>query len=498
MELTNHGRGTLELRNDRLLEGITDAEAQEAQKHMARLLGDFGGQKVLGAAARREGDDLVLNVLGIKGLIAQLAAPDTLTVDTLLLGSVLDQLRQVGLDTLARVAKTVLRGLLKVTLDAVDANPLGRDALTVNQHILEFGGIRCALRIGLPLAAGLPLLNLGEVHVQTRVILHIVWDEVRVRLKHLLIAFLVTLWCSTRKVGHDVNLHLEPIILQQLDGCATVAREVAAVDLAQEVVICVLDANLHARDAITTKANNLCGGNLVRARLHAEADHVDARRHIQRLLLLDSAPGTVTVLVEGVGAIIQVADESVGDGVIIATEGAAEDAELHLVNLVAIGLKRLEPNVDLLDGVKADLERALEDVLIAEIRARHSWLIRAKVAIVLTTELVRWQRDAHIQDAARAADGLLNERIAQRRNHRELCGLGLVEILVQESQLPLGRNHLILATQVREDDLERAGRRKGGRRTHEEIRKDTLHALVVLGEGVLLDGNILNVHLMRL
>lgn len=152
MELANHGRVTLEFRNDRLLEGVADAEAQEAQKHMAWLLGNLGGQKVLGAAARREGDDLVHNVLGVKGLIAQLAAPDTLAVDTLLLGSVLDQLRQVGLDALARVTKTVLRSLLKVALDAVDADPLGRDTLTVNQNVLEFGGIRCALRVGLPLS----------------------------------------------------------------------------------------------------------------------------------------------------------------------------------------------------------------------------------------------------------------------------------------------------------------------------------------------------------
>ncbi len=295
-----------------------------------------------------------------------------------------------------------------------------------------------------------------------------------------------------------MNLHLEPVILQQLDGCAAVARQVAAVDLAQEVVIRVLDANLHARDAIATEANNLCGGNLVRARLHAETDHVDPCRHVQCLLLLDSAPGAVAVLVEGVGAIIQVADEGVGDGVVVATEGAAEDAELHLVNLVAVGLERLEPNVDLLHGVKADLERALEDVLIAKIRPRHSWLIRAKVAVVLTAELVRWQRDAHIQDAACAPHRFLNQRIAQRRNHRKLVGLGLVEFLVQESQLPLGRNHLVLAAQVREDDLERAWRRKSGRRTHEKVRKDALHALVVLGEGILLDGNILNVHLMRL
>jgi hypothetical protein len=260
----------------------------------------------------------------------------------------------------------------------------------------------------------------------------------------------------------------------------------------------VLDANLHARDAIATEANNLCGGNLVRARLHAEADHVDARRHVQCLLLLDSAPGAVTVLVEGVGAIIQVADKGVGDGMVVATKGAAEDAELHLVNLVAVGLERLEPNVDLLDGVKADLEGALEDVLIAEVRARHSWLIRAKVAVVLTAELVRWQRDAHIQNAARAPHRLLNKRIAQRRNHRELVGLGLVEFLIQESQLPLGGNDLVLAAQVRQNNLKGAGRDKGGRRAHEEVRKDALHALVVLGERVLLDGNILNVHLMRL
>lgn len=498
MEFTNHGRVALEFRNDRLLEGVADTEAQEAQKYVARLLGNLGGEKVFGAAARREGDDIVHNVLGVEGLIAQLAAPDTLTVDALFLGSVLDQLRQIGLDALARVAQTVLRRLLKVALDAVDTDPLGRNALAVNQDVLEFGGVRCALRVGLPLAAGLPLLNLGEVHVQTRVILHIVWDEVRVRLKHLLVALLVALWSRTRKVGHDVNLHLEPVILQQLDGGATVARQVAAVDLAQEVVIRVLDTNLHARDAIATEANNLCGGNLVRARLHAEAYHVDARRHIERLLLLNSAPGAVAVLVEGVGAIIQVADEGVGDGMIVATKGAAEDAKLHLVNLVAVSLERLEPNVDLLDRIKADLERALEDVLVAEIRARHSWLIRAKVAIVLTAELVRWQRYAHIQDAARAPHRLLNQRIAQRRNHRELCGLGLVEFLVQEAQLPLGRNHLVLAAQVREDDLERAWRRKGGRRTHEEVRKDALHALVVLGQRVLLDGDILNIHLMRL
>ncbi len=152
MELANHGRVTLEFRNDRLLEGVADAEAQEAQQHMARLLGDLGGEKVLGAAARREGDNLVHNVLGVKGLVAQLAAPNTLAVDALFLGSVLDQLRKVGLDTLARVAQTVLRSLLKVALDAVDADPLGRDALTVDQHVLEFRGIRCALRVGLPLS----------------------------------------------------------------------------------------------------------------------------------------------------------------------------------------------------------------------------------------------------------------------------------------------------------------------------------------------------------
>ncbi len=152
MEFANHGRVTLELRDDRLLEGVADAEAQEAQKHMAQPLGDLGGEKVLGATARREGDDIVLNVLGVKGLIPQFTAPDTLTVDALFLGSVLDQLCQIGLDALARVAQTVLRRLLKVALDAVDADPLGRNALTVNQNVLEFGGIRCALRVGLPLA----------------------------------------------------------------------------------------------------------------------------------------------------------------------------------------------------------------------------------------------------------------------------------------------------------------------------------------------------------
>lgn len=496
VKLTNHSSLALELRNDRLLEGWTDAEAQEAQQDAARLVcgTNLSRQKVLGAAARGKRDNLVLNIFGVKGLIPQLAAPDTLAVDTLLFGSILHQLRQIGLDALARVAKTVLAGLLKVALDAVDADPLRCDALAVNQNILEFGGVRCALRIRLPLARGLPLLDLGEIHVQARIVLHIVWDEVRVRLEHLLVALLVALWSRTREVGHDVNLHLEPVVLQELDGLLAMAGEVTPVDLAQDVIVRVLNANLHARDAIATEANNLWGSNLVRARLHTEADHVDARRHIKSLLLLDGTSRPVLVLVEGVGAIVQVADEGVGDPVVVAAKGATEDAELDLINLVTVDLESLQTDIDLLDRVEADLLGALEDVLIAQIRARHPWLIRAKVAVVLAAELVRWQGDAHIQNTARAADGLLNKRIAQRRNSGKGLGLGLDELLIQEAELSLGRNHLVLAAQFRKYNLKGPRRRKDRRRAEHKVCEDALDTLDILGERVSLNGNILNVH----
>jgi dihydropyrimidine dehydrogenase (NAD+) subunit PreA len=54
--------------------------------------------------------------------------------------------------------------------------------------------IGCQLCIRLPTTLCLPLLNLREIHVQTRIVLQIVWDEVRIGLEDLLVALLVALW----------------------------------------------------------------------------------------------------------------------------------------------------------------------------------------------------------------------------------------------------------------------------------------------------------------
>jgi hypothetical protein len=104
-------------------------------------------------------------------------------------------------------------------------------------------------------------------------------------------------------------------------------------------------------------------------------------------------------------------------------------------------LEDIESVIDLLDGVKANLTGTLEDILIAQVAARHTRLIGTEVAIVLTAEAVRRQRDANIDNAALRAHALVDEDIP------EVLDIGIVDRVLLE-HLAVNHTELALSTLI--------------------------------------------------
>jgi hypothetical protein len=111
---------------------------------------------------------------------------------------------------------------------------------------------------------------------------------------------------------------------------------------------------------------------------------------------------------------------------------------------MSILLKHIEAVVDLLDGVKVDDQCALENILITEVRAGHTRLVRAEVAVILTTELVWRKGDADIDDAALRANTLVDEDIPEILNIGIVVRVLLNHLAVNHTKLTLSALILIL------------------------------------------------------
>ena len=93
---------------------------------------------------------------------------------------------------------------------------------------------------------------------------------------------------------------------------------------------------------------------------------------------------------------------------VIATEGSAQYTELNLINWMTIFLQRIQATVDLTNSIKVYGRSTHKHILVTQIGTRHTWLIGAKVAVVLTAELIGRQGYTDVQDATITTHSILD------------------------------------------------------------------------------------------
>ena len=205
---------------------------------------------------------------------AHLAAPNAATALAALLELFAEQLAQIG-DHVARL-NVLARN---VANDAIQANPRMHAALDVQNHLKQRivalahalhgavggGALHHAraqrVAVGLVLARFVPLLDARPRRRFARIDFPLVRLQIGA-VEHVVKHCNVGRRRRARQVGHQVHVDLEARVFEQLERAHCVRRCAAAVDLAQNFVVCVLHTELHTRHAKASQPPQFFAPNL--------------------------------------------------------------------------------------------------------------------------------------------------------------------------------------------------------------------------------------------
>ncbi|EPY33379.1 histone acethyltransferase-like protein [Strigomonas culicis] len=365
----------------------------------------------LAALIRALGEHRVAQLGGRLLRALHLAAADALAPLPALLQFVRQQLPQVRH---VDAAEDVVHG--DVAYDAVEADPRVHAHLRVEQHVDErLHAVRAVL------ALLVPLLDDAEGRRLAGVDFPLVRLQVR-RAQHVVEHAPVGLRRRAGQVGHQVDVHLEGAVLQQLDRPHRVLARRLAVDVVENGVVRVLDAQLDAGAAVPAQVHERAERHRVGARLQRDADDFALGGLIQQLLLHEGErrPARQRHVVEdGVRRVEEVADERLAVRRRIAFPRAAQHEQLHLVRRVPDRDERQHALLELTVGIELEAVRAPHAGLVQQVAARLPWFVGTVVAVPLAAELlavgVRRGEDSHDQHAGLTARGLRDQELLDRQ-----------------------------------------------------------------------------------
>ncbi|GIX63593.1 ATP-dependent Clp protease ATP-binding subunit ClpA [Babesia caballi] len=311
-----------------------------------------------------------------------------------------------------------------VANDAVQTDPGVDGAFHAHHEVHE--QIRVDVEVGHEFALLVPLLNARKGRDLARVNLPLVGLQGLVAQdqgEHLEVHRGV----AGGEVGHQVDVHLVAVFLQQVESPGGVAQGVAAVHVVEDLVVGVLDAQLDASAAEVAQDPDLVRGDSVGAGLEREANDAALRPDVHVLLGREGLPGAARLEGRGeyVGGVVEVAAELLLVLPGVAAPGASQHQNLDLVNDVPVAVEGHGAVIELLHGVKVVLVGAQHGGFGGEVAAGLAGLVRAVVAVGGTAEVAGGGQDGDHNNAGIGPDRLVAQQLLHVRVvlHRLGCGL---------------------------------------------------------------------------